>query len=237
MKKITCLIVDDEPPALQLIKEYVDKTPFLELEGTCSNAFEAMELMDKTRVDLLFLDIQMPDLNGIEFSRTLKNGPHIIFTTAFEKYALEGFRVDALDYLLKPFNYEEFLKAANKAKKWLLHSSAEQKAEADALFVKSEYRQIRIDLGKVLYFEGLKDYVKIRLEDTEKPVLSLISLKSLEEQLPSKFMRVHRSFIINVEKINAVERTRVVIGKDHIRIADQYKNQFMEYLASRSMKF
>mgnify|MGYP001548200762 CR=1 FL=1 len=130
MKKINCLIVDDEPSALHLIEGYVNKTPFLELKGKCSNAFEAMELMNSNSIDLLFLDIQMPDLNGIEFSRTLTNGPKIILTTALEKYALEGFRIDALDYLLKPFNYEEFLKAANKAKEWFKSKTApEQKAE------------------------------------------------------------------------------------------------------------
>ncbi len=239
MKKINCLIVDDEPPALHLIEGYVNKTPFLELKGKCSNAFEAMEAMNSNSIDLLFLDIQMPDLNGIEFSRTLTNGPKIILTTAFEKYALEGFRIDALDYLLKPFNYEEFLKAANKAKEWFRTKlNPEQKTETDSfLYVKSEYKQIKIDLNKVLFFEGLKDYVKIHLEDAEKPVLSLISLKSLEEQLPSKFMRVHRSFIINLEKIDAIERTQLIIGKNHIKIADQHKNEFMEYLASKSMKF
>ncbi|MCW3084420.1 MAG: two component transcriptional regulator, LytTR family [Bacteroidetes bacterium] len=239
MKKINCLIVDDEPPALHLIKGYVNKTPFLELKGKCANAFEAMELMNSNSIDLLFLDIQMPDLNGIEFSRTLTNGPKIILTTAFEKYALEGFRIDALDYLLKPFNYEEFLKAANKAKEWFRTKlNPEQKTETDSfLYVKSEYKQIKIDLNKVLFFEGLKDYVKIHLEDADKAVLSLISLKALEEQLPSKFMRVHRSFIINLEKIEAIERTQVIIGKNHIRIADQHKNEFMEYLASKSMKF
>ncbi len=237
-KKINCLIVDDEPLALALIEGYVNKTPFLELKGKCSNAFEAMEIMNTHQIDLLFLDIQMPDLNGIEFSRTIKNGPRIIFTTAFQEYALVGFKVNALDYLLKPISYEEFLKASNKALEWFqLKSDKGINTENKSyLFVKSEYKQVKIDLSKVLFFEGLKDYVKILLTDNDKPILSLMSLKSLEEQLGSNFMRVHRSFIINLEKVDAVERTHVVIGKNFIKIGDQYKNQFQEYLSAKSIK-
>lgn len=238
MKKLSCLIIDDEPLALSIIEGYVNKTPFLELKGKCSSAFEAMELMNAGPVDLLFLDIQMPDLDGMEFSRTLKNGPRIIFTTAFQEYAVSGFKVDAVDYLLKPVNYEEFLHAANKAKEWYqVRTGAEPKPEDSYLFVKSEYKQVKIDLNRVLFFEGLKDYVKIYLEDTEKPVLSLMSLKSLEEHIPQKFMRIHRSFIVNLDKIETIERTQIVIGKKYMTIADQYKSKFMEYLASRSIKF
>ncbi len=237
MKKIKCLIVDDEPLALDLLEGYVNRTPFLELAGRSANAFEAMEVLDAHPIDLIFLDIQMPDLSGVEFSRTLKNGPKIVFTTAFEQYALDGFKVDALDYLLKPFNYEEFLKAANKAKEWFqLVDAQKQKGETlPYLFIKSEYKLLKINLNEVLYFEGLKDYVKIYLVNQSKPILSLMSLKSLEEGLSAEqFMRVHRSYIVNLEKIESVERSRILINGFAIVIAEQYRERFQQYLASKS---
>ncbi|HMO41485.1 MAG TPA: LytTR family DNA-binding domain-containing protein [Saprospiraceae bacterium] len=236
MKKITCLIIDDEPLALDLLESYVRRTPFLELAGRCSNAFEAMEQLAQQPVDLLFLDIQMPDLSGVEFSRTLKNGPKVIFTTAFEQYALEGFKVDALDYLLKPFSYEEFLKAANKAAEWfqLVWQQGQKTADENCLFVKSEYKLIQIKLDEVLYFEGLKDYIKIYLRGHDKPILTLMTLKAVEEKLPpEKFMRVHRSFIIHLEKIESVERSRIIIGDFSVVVAEQYREKFNQYLSSR----
>lgn len=239
MKTIRCLVVDDEPLALDLIESYVEKTPFLELVGKCSSAYEVLEKIAAEPVDLLFLDIQMPGLTGIELSRSLKNGPKVIFTTAFEEYALEGFRVDAVDYLLKPFNYEEFLKAANKAREWIAITSGDKTAgtDPDALFVKSEYKLVKIDLRKVLYIEGLKDYAKIYLQDQSRPVMTLMSLKSLEEQLPSRqFMRIHRSFIVRLDKIDLIERNKVVIGQASISVADAYKDAFQAYLSKKSMK-
>jgi len=236
MNKLRCIIVDDEPLALDLLESYVTKTPFLELVGRCNNAFEAMHLIETQTVDLIFLDIQMPDLSGLEFSKTLKNGPKIIFTTAFEQYAIQGFKVDALDYLLKPFSYEEFVIAANKAREWAQLSQAKHaNPEEDVIYVKSEYKQVKIPLKDVLYFEGLKDYVKIYLQGQTRPILSLISLKHLEEELPSYFMRIHRSFIVNLHKIDAVERSQVVINKIGITIADNYKEKFQEYLSSKSI--
>lgn len=238
MRKIKCLIVDDEPLALDLIQKYVERTPFLELVDRCASAFEAMEQLDKQEIDLLFLDIQMPDLSGVEFSRTLKNGPKVIFTTAFEQYALEGFKVDALDYLLKPFNYEEFLKAANKAREWFQMKEA-QKSQGESsshLFVKSEYKLLKINLDEVLYFEGLKDYIKIHLESQDKPILTLMSLKALEEKLPAEqFMRIHRSYIVNLEKIESVERSRVIIGDFAVVVAEQYREKFNQYLSTKSL--
>lgn len=240
MKKIRCLIVDDEPLALNLIEGYVKKTPFLELAGRCNNAFEALERLGGGDIDLLFLDIQMPGLNGVELSRTLSGGPKVIFTTAFEEYALEGFRVDAIDYLLKPFNYEEFVKAANKAREWLSIKDGHKHAvpeEKDTLFVKSEYKLVKIELKKVTYIEGLKDYAKIFLEGQNRPVMTLMSLKSLEEQLPSgDFMRIHRSFIIRLDKVDMIERNQVVIGATSITIADQYKEAFQGFLSKKSVK-
>ena len=237
---INCLIVDDEPIALDILEGYVRKTPFLELKGRCNGVVEALQQMQHQSIDLLFLDIQMPDVNGIEFSRTLSDKIKVIFTTAFEQYALEGFKVNALDYLLKPFNYQEFLKAAMKAKTWF--HLVENKAAAppvtkDSLLVNSDYKLVKIDLKDVLYFEGLKDYVKIYMEGATRPVMTLMTLKSLEEQLPAeKFMRVHRSFIVNLERINAIERSAILIDKASIPIADKYKDQFNEFLSKRFLR-
>ncbi|MEQ8810975.1 MAG: LytTR family DNA-binding domain-containing protein [Imperialibacter sp.] len=238
MKKIRCLIVDDEPLALNLIEGYVEKTPFLELAGKCSSAYEALEKIASEKIDLLFLDIQMPGLTGMELSRSLKNGPKVVFTTAFEEYALEGFKVDAIDYLLKPFNYEEFLKSANKAREWIsVAAGGSSETDPNALFVKSEYKLVKIDLQKVLYIEGLKDYAKIFLQDQTRPVMTLMSLKSLEEQLPShQFMRIHRSFIVRLDRIDLIERNKVVIGQVGITIADAYKETFQAYLNKKSVK-
>jgi two-component system response regulator LytT len=237
VKKIKCLIVDDEPLALDVIERYIRQTPFLELAGRCENAFDAMEFIASQEVDIVFLDIQMPELNGLEFSKTLIKGPKVIFTTAFEQYALESFKVDALDYLLKPFNYEEFFRVANKIKDWFAQiKSIKANGEEAFIFVRSEYKQLRILLKNVYYFEGLKDYVKIHIEGQTRPVMSLMSLKSLEEQLPAdSFMRVHRSYIIHLQKIESVERGQVLINKFPITIADNYKEKFQEYLISKSI--
>jgi DNA-binding LytR/AlgR family response regulator len=237
MKKIPCLIVDDEPLALDLLESYVRRTPFLELAGRCANAFEAMEVLAGQQVDLIFLDIQMPDLDGVAFSRTLPPRLKVVFTTAFEQYALDGFKVDALDYLLKPFNYEEFLKAAHKARDWfqLIDNQKQKQAGLPYIFVKSEYKLVKIVLQDVLFFEGLKDYVKINLTGQDKPVLSLMSLKSLEETLPAgQFMRVHRSYIVNLEKIESVERSRILIQNTGIVVAEQYRERFQQYLSGFS---
>jgi len=232
---IRCLLVDDEPLALYLLEGYVAKTPSLELAGRCSSAFQAMEMLDKTEVDLIFLDIQMPGLSGLEFSRSLKDGPKVIFTTAFEQYALEGFKVDALDYLLKPISYPEFLNAVNKAKRWFEHFEKAAVTETrTSIFVKADYKLVQIDFNNILYIEGLKDYVKFCLEDNEKPVLSLMSMKSLEENLPdTKFMRVHRSFIVNLDKIKTIERNRIVFGKEFIPISENYKEKFQNFVNER----
>ncbi|MGJ8592540.1 MAG: LytR/AlgR family response regulator transcription factor [Aquaticitalea sp.] len=238
--KITCVIVDDEPMALNLGESYVEKTPFLELKKKCSSAIEAMEFIKNEPVDLLFLDIQMPDLTGIEFSKMLPKETRVIFTTAFDQYALEGFKVEALDYLLKPFDYAEFLAAANKASAWFTLVKGNKQnvlsEEKEFLFVKSEYKQLRIKLADVLYFEGLKDYIKIWLKDNTKPILTLMSLKSLEEELPStQFMRVHRSFIVSLKNIEVIERSQIIINKQRITISDQYRETFSEFINNNSL--
>ncbi|MEL0642943.1 LytTR family DNA-binding domain-containing protein [Olleya sp. Ti.3.14] len=238
--KISCVIVDDEPMALNLVESYVEKTPFLDLKQKCSSAIEAMEFIKNNPIDLLFLDIQMPDLSGIEFSKMLPKDTRVIFTTAFDHYALEGFKVEALDYLLKPFDYAEFLAAANKAATWFeLVKGKNQPVVFEAkefLFVKSEYKQLRIKLADVLYFEGLKDYIKIWLKDNPKAILTLMSLKSLEQELPeTQFMRVHRSFIVSLKNIDVIERSQIIINGQRITVSEQYKPKFLEYINNNSL--
>jgi len=227
--------MDDEPLALKLLSGYVRKTVFLSLLGEFDNPFSAMEFLENNKVDLIFLDIQMPDLNGIEFARTITGNSKIIFTTAFEKYALEGFRLEAIDYLLKPFSYEEFLVTAKKAKKQItLEQQVASTVEAnnEFLFLKSDYKIRRINLGDILYIEGLKDYVKVFVKNEPKPVLTISSMKQIEAKLPSsQFMRVHRSFIVNLNRIETIERFRIVFGHVYIPVSDQYKEKFQEYVS------
>jgi two-component system LytT family response regulator len=235
--QIKCIAVDDEPLALKQISGYIKKTPFLELVGSCKSAFEAMDILSKNEVDLMFVDIQMPDLTGIDFVKSLNKGQKIIFTTAYEEYALEGFKVEALDYILKPFGYEEFLKSANKAKSHfeLLEKATTKDEENtdDYLFVKADYKIQRINLTDIVYIESMREYVQIVLKDS-KPVMTLMSLKSLEEKLPKeRFMRVHRSFIVNLNEIKTVERSRIIFDKKYIPVSDQYRERFQEFLGKR----
>ncbi len=231
---IRVIAIDDEPLALKLVANYVEKTPFLELIESFDNPVEAMGFLDQNPVDLMFLDIQMPDLKGTEFARLLTNGPKIIFTTAYEKYAIEGFRLDAVDYLLKPFSYEEFLSAVQKAKKLIgLEKKELSTIEANKkfLFLKSEYKIRRINFNDITYIEGLKDYIKVYVRNEVHPILSLSTLKAIEAKLPeSKFMRVHRSFIVNLEHVETIERSRIVFGNKYIPVGDQYKEKFQEFL-------
>ncbi|MGN0067662.1 MAG: LytR/AlgR family response regulator transcription factor [Bacteroides sp.] len=232
--KLKCAIIDDEPLALGLIESYVKKTDFLKLEGSYASAVEAMSQLTKHPVDLLFLDIQMPELSGMEFSRMLPPTTRIVFTTAFEQYALDGYRVNALDYLLKPISYTSFVEAARKALQWfeLMHKQFD---ERESIFVKSDYKLVQIELRNILYIEGLKDYIKIYEEGAAKPILSLMSMKSMEEQLPaSRFMRVHRSYIVQKDKIRVIDRGRIVFGKTYIPVSDSYKQAFQDFLDSRS---
>ena len=240
--QISCIIVDDEPLSLDLLEGYVEKTPFLELAGRCNSALEAMRIMNSTKIDLVFLDIHMPDLNGLEFSRTIKDETRIIFITAYEKYAISGYKVEALDYLIKPVNYEEFLTAANKAKKWFElispKSTEASNNQTDSIYIRSEHKILHVNLSDILYIEGLKDYVKIYCASEEqKPIMSLMSLKSIEEQLSSSnFMRVHRSYIVNLAKIKTIERDRIIFGNTYIPISEKYKNDFQNYLSKRFLK-
>ena len=212
--KLRCAIVDDEPLALSLLESYVNKTPFLELAGKYSSAVQAMKELPGNQIDLLFLDIQMPELNGLEF-------------------AIDGYRVNALDYLLKPISYVDFLQAANKALQWF--ELVQKPEEVDSIFVKSDYKLVQVELKKILYIEGLKDYIKIYTEDAPKPILSLMSMKSMEELLPpARFMRVHRSFIVQKDKIRIIDRGRIVFDKTYIPVSDSYKQTFQTFLDERS---
>ncbi len=230
---LNCAIIDDEPLALDLLESYVRKTPFLALNGKYSSAVQALSEIRQNPVDLLFLDIQMPELSGLEFSKIVDPRTRIVFTTAFNQYAIDGYRVNALDYLLKPISYPEFLKAANKALEWF--QLVNKPEEIESIFVKSDYKLVQVELKKILYVEGLKDYIKIYTEDNPKPILSLMSMKAMEELLPpAKFMRVHRSFIVQKDKIRVIDRGRLVFGKTYIPVSDSYKNSFQAFLDERS---
>ena len=230
---LNCAIVDDEPLALDLLESYVHKTPFLSLIGKYSSAVHAMKEITGKNIDLLFLDIQMPELNGLEFSKMVDKHTRIIFTTAFDQYAIDSYRVNALDYLLKPISYIDFLQAANKALQWF--ELVQKPEEIESIFVKSDYKLVQVELRKILYIEGLKDYIKIYTEDQPKPILSLMSMKSMEELLPpSRFMGVHRSFIVKKDKIRIIDRGRIVFEKTYIPISDSYKTSFQTFLDERS---
>jgi two-component system response regulator LytT len=231
---IATVAIDDEPLALQLISGYIEKTPGLKLIGKFDNPIDATEFLSDNQADLIFVDIQMPDLSGIEFTRLIEKGPKVIFTTAYAKYALEGYKLEIVDYLLKPFSYEEFLTAVSKAQRLIkLEQRAPDKVEAndEFLFLKSDYKIKRINFNDILYIEGLKDYIKVYIQNVQRPILSISTLKLLESKLPQdKFMRVHRSFIVNLSKIDTIERSRIVFGKTYIPVSDQYKDKFQEYL-------
>ncbi|MEE1298382.1 MAG: LytTR family DNA-binding domain-containing protein [Muribaculaceae bacterium] len=238
MRNLRCCIIDDEPLAQELIKSYVAQTPFLELVDTFSSASMAVKTIIEDKIDLVFLDIQMSELNGIEFAKVIPSDCKIVFITAFEQYALDGFKANALDYLLKPVNYSEFIGAAKKALNWfeMVESSKQHKDSEEYIIVKSEYKLIQIAVSNILYIEGLKDYVKIYLEDSNSSIMSLMSLKTLEASLPQdRFMRVHRSFIVQTSKIKVIERNRIVFGKQYIPISDTYKDAFNEYVSNRTL--
>lgn len=229
---LNCWIVDDEPLALELLSSYVQKTPFLSLTGKFSNAVQAMKEMNDTQIDIIFLDIQMPEVNGMEFARFVEANTRIIFTTAFSEYALDGYKVNAIDYLLKPFSYADFLDASKKALKWHeMRKSANEKKDiktTNGLFVRSDYKLIHIKYNDISYIEGLKDYIKIYTSIDTKPILTLMSLKTMEEELPSaNFIRIHRSYIINRNKITAIDKNRVIINNKQIPIGETYRKGFM----------
>lgn len=231
---INCIAIDDEPLALKQIAAYIDKTPFLGLMEQFDNALDAMNFLQENEVDLMFVDINMPDLSGMEFVKALTAPPKVIFTTAYSEYALEGFRVDAVDYLLKPIGYTDFLKAAEKAKARIqpkVMEAPRMESNDKFLFIKSEYKILRINLSDIKFIESMREYLRIHIEN-QRPVMTLMSMKKMEEFLPGeRFMRVHRSYIVNLEKITTVERNRIVFdNKTYIPVSDQYKEKFQAFL-------
>ena len=233
---INCAIIDDEPLAAGLLESYVAKTPYLNLTGTYNSAITAMRDLRDNPVPLLFLDIQMPELSGVEFAKILPKDTKIIFTSAFPQYALEGYKVNALDYLLKPISYEDFLRATEKAQDWY---NILQKREAynddRIMFIKSEYKLLRINLDDILYVEGLKDYVRICLKNGEK-IMSLMSMKKLEDYLPHpEFLRTHRSYIVHMPEVRSIDRFRIVFGDVFIPISDNYKEEVQQYLDNHTL--
>lgn len=236
---IRCVVVDDEPLAISVLEGYINQTPFLELAEKFTNPVKAYHFLSENEIDLLFVDIQMPDLSGLDMIATLEKKPLLIFTTAYSEYAIEGFRVNAIDYLLKPIDYPDFLKAVTKAKDWIYSKQAEKlnvKSNKDFLFIKSEYKIIRINFKDIKYIQGMNEYVKIHLA-TGKPIMSLLSLKSLEAQLPeTMFMRVHKSYIVNLQKINIIERNEIVYDDGTIiPVSQQYKAKFQDFLDKNFM--
>lgn len=224
---IRCVAIDDEFLALEVIENYVERLPFLELAGTFTNALEALPLLADEPVDLLFLDIEMPDINGLAFLKTLKKAPLVIFTTAYSQFAPEGFEVDAVDYLIKPIPFDRFLKGVQKAQQRFQPSATT--IQPDHLFIKSDYKTLRVALSEVLYIEGMKDYVCIHA--TGQSINTLLSITALLEKLPaSGFVRVHRSFVIALDKINSIERNTILIGAIKIPIGDQYRDELMKRL-------
>ena len=250
---IRCLAIDDEPLALQQIVAYIHKVPFLELAAQCQSAFEARQFLENDAVDAIFCDINMPDLNGMDFVKSLASPPLIVFTTAYSEYAVEGFKVNAVDYLLKPFGLQDFQRAANRLKDRLEKSNAdtpltipEQSSPipADAptrslsddntIFLKTDYRIVKVSISDIRYIEGMSEYLKVWLEGEPKPIITLLSMKKMEERLPDFFMRIHRSYIINLNKILEVNKNRIIMDAEtYLPIGDLYKETFQQYLDTK----
>lgn len=259
---ITCCIIDDEPLAVKLLESYVAKTPGLQLTGTYNSAVAALDALTTSQPDLIFCDIQMPDLNGLQFAEIIKpQHSRIIFTTAFDQYAIEGWKADALHYLLKPISYSDFLSAVHKAQQWFgMAAGNAENAESDgevtpdedmddddnivqnsipgdSMFVKSDYKLVRIHFDDILYIEGLKDYVKIFINGERRPILSLTSMRAIEAALPAKkFLRTHRSFIVNMERVDTLERGQILFGDKHIPVSDSYKETVQNYFAAITLQ-
>ncbi|MBR6321180.1 MAG: response regulator transcription factor [Prevotella sp.] len=236
---IRVLAIDDEPLALRQLTTYIQKVPFLELAGQCQSALQARDILENEVIDAIFCDIHMPDLSGMDFVRQLPAPPLIVFTTAYSEYAIEGYKVNAVDYLLKPFGMNDFLRAALKVQEQynLRHPAGSQEqsspVQADGtIFVKTDYRVVRLSIADIRYIEGMSEYLKIHLDGGQKPVITLLSMKKMEDYLPAaQFMRIHRSYIVNLQKIQEVNKNRIIMDADtYLPIGDLYKDQFNEYL-------
>ena len=228
---IRCLAIDDEPLALQQIAAYIGKVPFLELAAQCQSAIEARQFLEHDTVDAIFCDINMPDLNGMDFVKSLVVPPLVVFTTAYAEYAVEGFRVNAVDYLLKPFGMQDFQRAALRLKERLDSSPT---PDDDTLFLKTEYRIVKVSISDIRYVEAMSEYLKVWLDSEQKPIITLLSMKKMEERLPDCFMRIHRSYIVNLKKIREVNKNRVIMDADtYLPVGDMYKDTFQAYLDTK----
>ena len=242
---IRCMAIDDEPLALQQIATYIGKVPFLELTAQCQSAVEARQFLENDTVDAIFCDINMPDLNGMDFVKSLTTPPLIVFTTAYAEYAVEGFKVAAVDYLLKPFGLQDFQRAANRLQERLappssLHStpsslhSTPSSENANVVFLKSDYRIIKVAINDIRYIEAMSEYLKVHLRNEQKPITTLLSMKKIEERLPHNFMRIHRSYIVNLDDIREVNKNRVILDADtYLPIGDIYRENFQQYLDTK----
>lgn len=225
---LRCLAIDDEPLALELLEDNISKVPYMQLVAKCSNPIEAMKVLQEHSVDLIFLDIQMPGLTGLQFLQSLTNRPMAILITAYEKYALEGYNLDVVDYLVKPVSLERFIRACNKA--WELFQLRNKSTTAPEnnpgyIFVNVDYSLLKVVVADITWIEGLKDYIKINLKSSSKPVITRMSMKSMEEELPaSDFIRIHKSFIVSKEHITAVRKSSVFIGNMELPISDNYRD-------------
>ena len=223
-----CMAIDDEPLALELLEDNISKVPYLQLVASCNNPLEAMKLLQEKPVDLIFLDIQMPGLTGLQFIQSLSNRPQFILITAYEKYALDGFNLDVTDYLVKPVSFDRFLKACNKA--WDLHQLKSKPKETttttpDYFFVNVDYSLVKLSFADILYIEGLKDYIKIHIKSSTKAVITRMSMKSIEEELPAHlFIRIHKSYIVSIASITAIRKNSVFIGAMELPVSDNYKD-------------
>ena len=231
---IRCIAIDDEPLALQQLVTYIKKVPFLELVGQCQSAIEARQLLEIETVDSIFCDINMPDLNGMDFVKSLAVPPLVVFTTAYAEYAVEGFKVNAVDYLLKPFGLQDFQRAAYRLKERLTPIVVDSESASDVLFLKTEYRIVKVSISDIRYIEAMSEYLKVYLRNSAKPIITLLSMKKMEERLPKCFMRIHRSYIINLNEIKEVNKCRVVMDENtYLPIGDMYKETFMRFLDDR----
>lgn len=237
MTTIKCLAIDDEPIALEKLKTYIEKVPFLELIACCESAFEAMQAMATTHVDAIFIDINMPDLNGLDFISSMTDRPMVVFITAYAEYAVESYKVSAVDYILKPYDFATFQRAANKLmRQFELIDRAKQKSEPDTLYVKVDYRYVNIRISDILYIKGMSEYVQIFLED-RKPLMVLLSMKQALESLPSHFLQVHRSYIVNMNKVEEIDRLHLRFGDGaQIAVSESYKAAFQDYLKARVLE-
>jgi len=238
---IRCLAIDDEPLALKQLVAYIQKVPFMELAAQCQNALEARAFLMNDTVDVIFCDINMPDLNGMDFVKSLAAPPLVVFTTAYSEYAVEGFKVNAVDYLLKPFGLQDFQRAANRVRERLEVSGEKtevrtEKAEPvdNNLFLKTDYRIVKVSIPDIRYIEAMSEYLKVWMEGESKPIITLLSMKKMEERLPDYFMRIHRSYIVNLTKIQEVNKNRVILDADtYLPIGDLYKEAFQTYLNTK----